>query len=149
MANDNSYPDEKTEVVRGMENIIKTTLTRFSLTKHTIDSCIDKDNPKTIVTHDQIVSAIIHDKNRGIRTRVGTNKKRTEVEVSVSNTGKGIPQEVYPRLFQKFSRGSEKGTGLGLFICKGIVEVHGGRIWAENITDPPGAKFSFSIPITH
>ena len=72
MANDNSYPDEKTEVVRGMENIIKTTLTRFSLTKNTIDSCIDKDNPKTIVTHDQIVSAIIHDKNRGIRTRVIT-----------------------------------------------------------------------------
>ena len=84
-----------------------------------------------------------------IRVNIGTNKKRTEVEVSVSNTGKGIPQEVYPRLFQKFSRGSEKGTGLGLFICKGIVEVHGGRIWAENITDPPGAKFSFSIPITH
>ncbi len=55
-----------------MENIIKTTLTRFSLTKHTIDSCIDKNNPKTIVTQNQIVSAIIHDKNRGIRSRVIT-----------------------------------------------------------------------------
>ena len=55
-----------------MENIIKATLTRFSLTKHTIDSCIDKDNPKTIMTHNQIVSAIIHDKNRGIRSRVIT-----------------------------------------------------------------------------
>ena len=55
-----------------MENIIKTTLTRFSLTKHTIDSCIDKNNPKTIVTQNQIVSAIIHDRNRGIRSRVIT-----------------------------------------------------------------------------
>ena len=45
--------EEKTEVTRGMENIIE-----FSLTKHTIDSCIDKDNPKTIVTHNRIVSAI-------------------------------------------------------------------------------------------
>ena len=64
--------EEKTEVTRGMENIIEFTLTRFSLTKHTIDSCIDKDNPKTIVTHNRIVSAIIHAKNRGIRTRVIT-----------------------------------------------------------------------------
>jgi two-component system, OmpR family, sensor histidine kinase VicK len=64
--------EEKTEVTRGMENIIEATLTRFSLTKHTIDSCIDKDNPKTIVTHNRIVSAIIHAKNRGIRTRVIT-----------------------------------------------------------------------------
>jgi hypothetical protein len=56
----NDFPDEKTEVIRGIENITKATLTRFSLTKHTIDSCIDKDNPKTIMTHSQIVTAIIH-----------------------------------------------------------------------------------------
>ena len=78
---------------------------------------------------------------------IGTNKKRTEVEVSVSNTGNVIPQEVYPRLFQKFSRGSDRGTGLGLFVCKGIVEAHSGKIWAENSINPSGAKFSFSIPI--
>jgi sugar-specific transcriptional regulator TrmB len=76
LANNNSYPDEKTEVIRGMENIIKATLTRFSLTKHTIDSCIDKDNPKIIVTHNQIVSAIIHGKNKGIRTRVITEIRK-------------------------------------------------------------------------
>jgi two-component system sensor histidine kinase VicK len=72
LANNNSYPDEKTEVIRGLENIIKATLTRVSLTKHTIDSCIDKDNPKTIMTHNRIISAIIHIKNRGIRSRVIT-----------------------------------------------------------------------------
>jgi two-component system sensor histidine kinase VicK len=69
---DNNLQEQKTEIISGMENIIKTTLTRFSLTKHTIDSCIDKNNPKTIVTQNQIVSAIIHDRNRGIRSRVIT-----------------------------------------------------------------------------
>jgi two-component system, OmpR family, sensor histidine kinase VicK len=69
---DNNLQEQKTEVISGMENIIKTTLTRFSLTKHTIDSCIDKDNPKTIMTQNRIVTAIIDINNRGIRTRVIT-----------------------------------------------------------------------------
>jgi two-component system sensor histidine kinase VicK len=72
IGNDNDYPEEKTEVVRGIENIIKATLTRFSLTKHTIDSCIDKDNPKTIMTQNRIVTAINDIKNRGIKTRLIT-----------------------------------------------------------------------------
>jgi two-component system, OmpR family, sensor histidine kinase VicK len=70
--NYNDYPDEKTEVISGIENIIKATLTRFSLTKHTLDSCVDKDNPKTIMTQERIVNAIIDIKNRGIKTRLIT-----------------------------------------------------------------------------
>lgn len=62
-----------------MENIIKTTLTRFSLTKHTIDSCIDKDNPKTIMTQNRIVTAIIDINNRGIRTRIITEITRDNI----------------------------------------------------------------------
>jgi two-component system, OmpR family, sensor histidine kinase VicK len=72
IGNDNNYAGEKTEVVRGIENIIKATLTRFSLTKHTIDSCVDKDNPKTIMTQNRIVTAINDIKNRGIKTRLIT-----------------------------------------------------------------------------
>jgi two-component system sensor histidine kinase VicK len=72
IGNDNNYPDEKTEVIRGIENIIKATLTRFSLTRHTLDSCVDKDNPKTIMTQNRIVTAIIDIKNRGIKTRLIT-----------------------------------------------------------------------------
>jgi signal transduction histidine kinase len=51
------------------------------------------------------------------------------------------------RLFEKFTTRSFSGTGLGLFICKSIVEAHGGTIWAENNSDGRGANVSFNIPV--
>ena len=72
------------------------------------------------------------------------------VSVSVSDDGRGIPAESLPHLFRKFSRieGEEQGgdTGLGLSICKGIVEAHGGRIWAESDGPGLGARFTFTLP---
>ena len=67
--------------------------------------------------------------------------------ISVKDTGIGIDPEIMPRLFTKFTSKSLKGTGLGLFISKGIIEAHGGRIWAENNIDGIGAIFSFSLPL--
>jgi signal transduction histidine kinase len=52
-----------------------------------------------------------------------------------------------PRLFTKFTTKSDRGTGLGLFISKSIIEAHDGRIWAENNGDGGGATFSFAIPV--
>jgi len=66
--------------------------------------------------------------------------------VSVKDSGQGIDQSVLPRLFTKFTSTSYKGTGLGLFISKGIIEAHGGKIWGENNPDGRGANFSFSLP---
>ena len=60
----------------------------------------------------------------------GDSKK--EVLVSVTDTGSRIKSEIFGRLFSKFASKSYQGTGLGLFICKGIIQAHGGRIWAEN-----------------
>lgn len=51
-----------------------------------------------------------------------------------------------PRLFTKFATKSEKGTGLGLFISKSIVEAHGGRMWGENNKGGRGATFTFTLP---
>jgi two-component system, OmpR family, sensor histidine kinase VicK len=68
--------------------------------------------------------------------------------VTVKDTGTGIESEMLPRLFEKFASKSCKGTGLGLFICKSIVEAHGGRIWAQNNSNGKGATFTFSLPIT-
>jgi two-component system, OmpR family, sensor histidine kinase VicK len=80
------------------------------------------------------------------------------ITVRVKDTGKGIDLEIIPKLFTKFATKSEKGTGLGLYICKGIVEAHGGRIWAKNNSvdknignsiSGSGATFGFSLPLAH
>ena len=72
-----------------------------------------------------------------------------EILVSIQDTGIGIAPEIMSRLFTKFATKSEKGTGLGLFISKSIIEAHGGKIWAENNSDGKGATFSFSLPIAN
>ena len=73
-----------------------------------------------------------------------------QVSVSVSDEGGGITAEGLPHLFRKFSRieSEEQGgdTGLGLAVCKGIVEAHGGRIWAESDGPGLGARFTFTLP---
>ena len=69
------------------------------------------------------------------------------VIISVCDSGSGVDSEIMPRLFTKFSSKSFSGTGLGLYICKNIVEAHGGRIWAENNKDTKGATFSFTLPL--
>ncbi|MDQ3837553.1 MAG: ATP-binding protein [Thermoproteota archaeon] len=76
------------------------------------------------------------------------NRNSRDVAViSVCDTGSGVDSEIMPRLFTKFSSKSFSGTGLGLYICKNIVEAHGGSIWAQNNEDGKGATFSFMIPL--
>jgi len=67
--------------------------------------------------------------------------------ISVIDTGSGIHPEIMPKLFSKFASKSFSGTGLGLYISKGIVEAHGGRMWAENNSDGKGATFHFTLPL--
>jgi signal transduction histidine kinase len=69
------------------------------------------------------------------------------ITVSVKDAGSGISPDIIPRLFSKFATASEKGTGLGLYISKKIIDAHGGRIWAENNKDGKGATFAFSLPL--
>ena len=76
-----------------------------------------------------------------------TDQKETFVLITVKDTGEGISPDIMPRLFTKFASKSYTGTGLGLFICKSIIEAHNGRIWAENNADGRGATFCFSLPM--
>ena len=83
------------------------------------------------------------------------------ITVRVIDTGRGIDSEIVPKLFTKFTTRSEQGTGLGLYICKGIIEAHSGKIWAKNNSaeknsvnsdgyySGSGATFSFSLPIAY
>ena len=82
--------------------------------------------------------------------RVAAARDGVHVAFSVVDEGRGIPAESLPHLFRKFygTQSEEQGgdTGLGLAICKGIVEAHGGRIWAESDGPGMGARFTFTLP---
>ena len=82
--------------------------------------------------------------------RVAAVRDGLHVELSVVDEGRRIPAERLPHLFRKFSRVEDddqgEDTGLGLAICKGIVEAHGGRIWAESEGPGLGARFAFTVP---
>jgi two-component system sensor histidine kinase KdpD len=85
---------------------------------------------------------------RPIDLSVRLEKDRLVVEVA--DQGPGLPPEDLPRLFDKFYRGPQNGktagAGLGLSICKGFVEIHGGTITAEN-RPQGGALFRFTLPL--
>ena len=85
---------------------------------------------------------------------VTASQQDSHVAVSVADEGRGVSAEELPRLFRKFSRinvadGETEvgGEGLGLSVCKGIVEAHGGRIWAESDGLGLGTRFTFTIPM--
>ncbi|WNG27974.1 PAS domain S-box protein [Cystobacter fuscus] len=69
-----------------------------------------------------------------------------ELRVTIEDSGPGIPPQHHDRLFQSFFTTKATGLGLGLSICRNIIEAHGGRIWAENIPSG-GARFVFTLPI--
>jgi signal transduction histidine kinase len=75
-------------------------------------------------------------------------ERRDEVVISIKDRGTGIDPDIQDKLFSKFVTKSDAGSGLGLYICKGIIEAHGGKIWAQNNSDGKGATFSFSLPIS-
>lgn len=82
--------------------------------------------------------------------RVTARESEGRILVSVTDTGPGIPPEHLPKIFDRFWRvpGTRKqGTGLGLSIAKGIVEAHGGTIWAESELGK-GSSFFFTLPLT-
>jgi two-component system, OmpR family, sensor histidine kinase VicK len=82
-----------------------------------------------------------------VKTNNNHNTYNDEAIVLIRDEGAGIDSEIASRLFSKFATNSQKGTGLGLYISKSIVEAHGGKIWAKNNEDEKGATFGFSLPL--
>lgn len=78
--------------------------------------------------------------------RVRLDRDATWARVQVSDSGPGAAEETQARLFEAFFTTKSEGLGLGLSICKTIVEAHGGRIWAQANGDGPGLTFSFTLP---
>jgi signal transduction histidine kinase len=82
---------------------------------------------------------------------VKAEARERELLVQVLDRGSGIPAAELPRIFDRYYRGKNHadipGTGLGLYVCRQIVEAHGGRIWVESV-EGQGSTFSFTLPLT-
>src|SRR5271154_2180774 len=76
---------------------------------------------------------------------ISTEQHRTGVLVSVRDSGPGIDPAFLERVFEAFYTTKSRGVGMGLSICRSIIDAHGGRLWAE-ANEPRGAIFQFTLP---
>ena len=121
---------------------------------------IEPDLPKVILDRDRMLQVMINLLSNAIKfTDSGSvtchaYRQRNEMTISIMDTGIGLAAADLETVFEKFKQVGDgmtdklKGTGLGLPICKHIVEAHGGRIWAESELGQ-GSTFSFSLPVSH
>jgi signal transduction histidine kinase len=99
-----------------------------------------------------LVSNAIKFTKPGGDVKISLDQKSAELTVTISDNGVGIPTETLENLFNithKISTSgtnNERGTGLGLLLCKEFVEKHGGQIWADSI-EGKGSQFNFSLPV--
>lgn len=111
----------------------------------------DKEKLKQVVTN--IVDNAVKYTPSG-KISIALEEDNRKIRLSVTDTGIGIDKEIIPKLFSKFSRAANankknmRGTGLGLFIAREIVNAHKGKIWVESEGDGKGSKFVVEIPIS-
>ncbi len=104
------------------------------------------------VLNNLLSNAIKYSDSGKIEVNLSLEKEANRLVVSVKDSGLGVSREDLSVLFSKFKQlkgydATRKGTGLGLVVSKGIVEAHGGQIWAESAGENLGSTFAFSLPL--
>jgi signal transduction histidine kinase/ActR/RegA family two-component response regulator len=111
---------------------------------------IEADEERLLEVLENLIGNAIKFTAPGGSVTVGASQRENDILVSVRDTGSGISQDQLPHIFDRFwqaKKSNRRGTGLGLTICKAIVEAHGGQIWADSELDV-GTSVCFSIPAT-
>ena len=124
---------------------------KFNKTKEKLPKIkMDPDKVKLVITN-LIDNAVRYTSEKG-KVIVSLEKKENSIEFFVEDSGIGVPEDQKERIFTKFFRASNavrtetEGSGLGLFICKNIVEAHDGEVWFES-EEGKGSRFYFSLPV--
>jgi two-component system, chemotaxis family, sensor kinase Cph1 len=114
----------------------------------TDQSRVDVDRERIFQVLSNLIGNAIKFTPEGGRIALNAEARDRSMCVTVADTGPGVPSDQVPHVFNRYwqaRRGNREGTGLGLYIAKGIVEAHGGRIWVES--SGPGATFRFTLPL--
>ena len=115
----------------------------------------DPDVPQAVVDRVQIQQVLLNVIRNAVEAMtespvrdlsVGTSVQLDRVLVTVTDTGVGIPAEIAAKLFQPFVTTKPEGMGIGLSVCRTIIEAHGGRLWVEP-NRPGGSIFRFTLPM--
>jgi len=141
--------DVLSPLVQDARNVIKNTgkedvITQYVPSDNNIVLKADKDRLSEVVWN--LLDNATKFTEKG-SISIASRKENNHITITVKDNGSGIDSDVLPKLFTKFVTKSEKGTGLGLYISKSIIEAHGGKIWAENNNDGKGATFTFTLPL--
>ena len=137
-----------TEILREYEQTIQLKNLKLIYESSEINEIIiEADRNRLCQVIQNLLKNAIQFTNEGSITVI-VQRKENKILVSIKDTGTGIHPEVLPKLFTKFATKTlTGGTGLGLFISKSIIEMHGGKIWATNNKEGVGATITFSLPI--
>jgi two-component system, chemotaxis family, sensor kinase Cph1 len=123
---------------------------RITLAVESMDSPSLEGDPERILrVLSNLIDNAIKFTPEGGKISVRAERRGDELLITVRDTGPGIAADHLPHVFDRYWKGrpaSQVGTGLGLYIAKGIVEAHGGRIWAES--EAGGARLSFTLPLS-
>jgi signal transduction histidine kinase len=133
------------EIVRE-KSLSRQTMIRFVAFPDAVEVSADRERVAQVVSN--LLENAMKFSDKGAVT-VSVKKADQDAVTQVVDDGPGIDPALFPVLFMKFAARSQGGTGLGLFICKGIVEAHGGRIHAKNRSEDGshGAVFEFTLPL--
>jgi PAS domain S-box-containing protein len=141
------------EIIRGMIGLLRSEAARYSISMRTE---LSEDLPQIMgdrvqlqqVTMNLIINSIDAMKDVDGTREIAITSQRAEneqLQVSVSDTGIGLPSQRADQIFNAFFTTKPHGTGMGLRISRSIVESHGGRLWAAD-NSPRGARFAFTLP---
>jgi signal transduction histidine kinase len=135
-------------VLTDYQRLVDSSKVRLAMTPNDDIAIVEGDKERLTQVLDNILSNAIKFTEEGkitVTLDLMKEKDKQNVVVSVKDTGSGIDSEILPRLFTRFVTKSDRGTGLGLYISKGIIEAHGGKIWAENNLKEMGVTVNFSL----
>lgn len=159
-----AYPLDFRQV--DLSALVATTVKRLTPTARakriTLTSSLPRDLPRFLADEDRLGQVLTNLAANGIQytpeggaVTISAEQKNGELQITVTDTGVGIPPEHLAHIFTRFyrvdksrSRAAGGGSGIGLTIARLLVEAHGGKIWAESEGEGKGSRFVFTLPTT-